>query len=226
MATEPVVEPSPSANFGALSRLDGQAAADLHLALVEDGVHAGTTRAGPVAHGVGAVALEQGGRRVGHVARRLGELLAVGVDDEAGDGGGGPRQDVVLVLAADHGGEQPGADDLVGLRAHVHGERALEQVVVVDPPAAICGVSEEVAQVSITSGSAAKPPGWLRWASSKPGAAVVVGSIGSEASSARIGDRKSVTPSASMGYQTGNATPKKRWRVMFQSPISPLTQFS
>ncbi len=83
-----------------------------------------------------------------------------------------------------------------------------------------------MAHVSITSGSAAKPPGWLRWVSSKPGAVTVVGSIGSASSSARIGERKSVTPSASIGYQTGNGTPKNRWRVMFQSPTRPLTQFS
>ena len=50
--------------------------------------------------------------------------------------------------------------------------------------------------------------------------------MGSSSSSARIGARKSVTPSASIGYQTGNGTPKNRWRVMFQSPMSPFTQFS
>ena len=32
-------------------------------------------------------------------------------------------------------------------------------------PQTICGLSEEVAQVSITSGSAMKPPGWSRCAS-------------------------------------------------------------
>ena len=32
-------------------------------------------------------------------------------------------------------------------------------------PLAICGVSEEVNQVSKTSASAVKPPGWSRWAS-------------------------------------------------------------
>ncbi len=30
-------------------------------------------------------------------------------------------------------------------------------------PAAICGVSEDVAQVSMMSGSAVKPPGSFRW---------------------------------------------------------------
>ncbi len=54
----------------------------------------------------------------------------------------------------------------------------------------------------------------------------MVGSIGRSASSARIGDKKSVTPSASIGYQTGNGTPKNRCRVMFQSPMRPFTQFS
>ena len=35
-----------------------------------------------------------------------------------------------------------------------------------------------------------------------------------------------MTPSASIGYQTGKGTPKKRCRVMFQSPMRPFTQFS
>jgi hypothetical protein len=41
-----------------------------------------------------------------------------------------------------------------------------------------------------------------------------------------MGDRWSTTPSASMGYHAGKGTPKNRWRVMFQSPCRPLTQFS
>ena len=32
-------------------------------------------------------------------------------------------------------------------------------------PPAMCGVSDEVAQVSITSGSPTKPPGFPRWSS-------------------------------------------------------------
>jgi hypothetical protein len=28
------------------------------------------------------------------------------------------------------------------------------------------------------------------------------------------------------GYQTGNGTPKKRWRLISQSPLRPSTQFS
>ena len=54
-------------------------------------------------------------------------------------------------------------------------------------PHTICGVSDEVAQVSSTSGSAMKPPGSPRCDSSKPGGACEAGSTGSEASSARIG---------------------------------------
>ena len=95
----------------------------------------GRPLADPVADGVGAVPLEERQGVVGHVAGRLRELLAVGVDDEPGDGGVGPRQEVVLVVAADDRGEQPGADDLVGLRAQVHREGAREQVGVVLPPA-------------------------------------------------------------------------------------------
>src|SRR3954471_19463068 len=47
-------------------------------------------------------------------------------------------------------------------------------------PLTICGVSDEVAQVSITSGSAAKPPGTLRCDSSKPGGHSEEGSTGSD----------------------------------------------
>ncbi len=111
-----------------------QLAADLELALVEHDVHARPAVGGPVAHAVGAVALDQRRRIVGCVGRRLRELLAVGVDDEARDGGVGPRHRLVLVVRPDDRVEEPGADDVVRLGAHVHGERAGEQVGVVDPP--------------------------------------------------------------------------------------------
>ncbi len=93
-------------------------------------------------------------------------------------------------------------------------------------PAAICGVSDEVAQVSITSGSAAKPPGTPRWASVKPGGVSLDGSTGSVASSGTIGWSCRGRPSGPSGYQTGNGTPKKRCRLISQSPVSPSTQFS
>ena len=54
-------------------------------------------------------------------------------------------------------------------------------------PVARWGVSDDVAQVSMTSGSAMNPPGWSRCSALKPGGQSVTGSIGSEASSATIG---------------------------------------
>ena len=76
-------------------------------------------------------------------------------------------------------------------------------------PQAICGVSEDVAQVSMTSGSPTKPPGWPRWDSSNPGGVSLCGSIGSAlvgAADRLVPDRGS--PASSSGYQTGNGTPK------------------
>ena len=49
----------------------------------------------------------------------------------------------------------------------------------VSQPPAMCGVSDEVAQVSITSGSPTKPPGLPRCSSSYPAGAAVDGSSGS-----------------------------------------------
>ena len=49
-------------------------------------------------------------------------------------------------------------------------------------PQTMCGVSDEVAQVSITSGSAANPPGLPRWDSSYPDGSCEVGSIGRSSS--------------------------------------------
>jgi hypothetical protein len=53
--------------------------------------------------------------------------------------------------------------------------------------AAICGVSEDVAQVSSTSGSAANPPGRPRCSPAYPGGGSAAGSTGSRASSGTIG---------------------------------------
>jgi hypothetical protein len=54
-------------------------------------------------------------------------------------------------------------------------------------PQTICGLRDEVAQVSITSGSAVKPPGWPRCASVNPGGRSELGSIGNRSSLARMG---------------------------------------
>ena len=62
-------------------------------------------------------------------------LLAVRVEDPARDHRDLPRHDVLLVVGADHAGEQPGADDLVGMGAQVHREDPGEQVLVGQPAA-------------------------------------------------------------------------------------------
>jgi hypothetical protein len=96
----------------------------------------------------------------------------------------------------------------------------------VSQPEATCGESDEVAQVSMTSGSAMNPPGLPRCDSSKPGGTSDDGSTGSAASSARMGEEWSGSPSVSSRYQTGKGTPKNRCRLISQSPLSPSTQFS
>ena len=74
----------------------------------------------------------------------------------------------------------------MGLRPQVHREDPV-QARAVAARAAICGVSEDVAQVSSTSGSAAKPPGRPRCSSPYPGGGSAAGSTGSLASSGTIG---------------------------------------
>ncbi len=54
-------------------------------------------------------------------------------------------------------------------------------------PPAICGLTEEVAQVSRTSGSPTKPPGAPRWDSSYPAGACEAGSTGRSDSAGVIG---------------------------------------
>ena len=120
--------------LGGVEHLHRQAAPDLHLRLVEGRVHAGTTDRGTPADRVGAVLVEDVGRD-DDVALRLRHLLAVGVDDEAGDHRVRPRDDVVLEVGADDAGEQPGADDVVRLGGQVVGEDPREEVVVDAPHA-------------------------------------------------------------------------------------------
>ena len=104
-----------------VQHLDREAPADLDLRRVlrvERGIRAEPARRRPVAHGVRAVLREDVGGR-DDVALRLRHLLAVGVDDEARDRGIRPRRAVVLERAAQQRREQPGADDVLALRAHV-----------------------------------------------------------------------------------------------------------
>ena len=94
-------------------------------------------------------------------------------------------------------------------------------------PVTSCGDTDEVAQVSITSGSPTKPPGWPRCASR-----VAVGHVGGRIDrQPRLVGHEAPRRSRSSrrraaAYQTGNGTPKKRWRLTHQSPFRPCTQFS
>src|SRR6476660_4876322 len=75
-------------------------------------------------------------------------------------------------------------------------------------PQTICGVSDAVAQVSITSGSPMKPPACPRAAAAYPGGMAVCGSTGNDAGSARIGLSHKTEPFSSSGYHNGKGTPK------------------
>ena len=112
--------------------LDRQAPADLHLADIEGGVGAGATRCGPVADSIGSVLIEQAHRR-DDVALGLAHLLAIGVEDPPADRRVAPGQAIELKVAAHHGREKPGADDLVCLRAQIHGEDARPQILIAAP---------------------------------------------------------------------------------------------
>ena len=116
-----------------VQQLDRQTSADLHLRLVEGRVGSGAGGRGPVADAVRAVRIEKV-RRHDHVALGLRHLLAVRVEDPPGQRCSGPRHRAVLVMAAQHRREQPGADDVVALGSHVHREGTAEQVRVLTPP--------------------------------------------------------------------------------------------
>ncbi len=215
----------PSANLEAFSTLMASRRPDLHLALVEGGVGPGPAAGGPVAHGVGAVLLEQG-ERGHHVALGLGHLLAVRVEHPAGDGGVASRA-ASRAPARDRTTVENSQVRMISWawgRRSIGKTRANRSGSSSQPPA-IWGVSDEVAQVSMTSGSPTNPPGPTplvlgvarrarRWTGRRAGGP----------RRAKIGRSKSVSPSSSTGYQTGKGTPKKRCRLMFQSPLSPSTQ--
>ena len=124
--------------LGDVEQLVGELAPDLHLILAERGVDPRSRRRRPVTDGIGAVLVEQA-HRCDDVALRLRHLLAVGVEDPAGDRGVTPWRPAELEMTAHDRGEQPGADDVVRLRSHVHGEHAGEQVGILLPPAGDLG---------------------------------------------------------------------------------------
>ena len=86
-------------------------------------------------------------------------------------------------------------------------------------PSLICGDSEEVIQVSITSGSAANSP-WPQDGQAGTGGVSVSGSTGRSARRASTGAWHEAQ------NQTGNGTPYRRCRVIFQSHFSPSIQSS
>ena len=129
----------------------------------------------------------------------------------------------VLELGAQHRGEQPGADDVLTLRAQrvrehevpqlgvalpaageLRGERrgrpGVHDVVLADEAAghAALGLVEAGCRRP-TTGRRAAGRAWRRSAASNIG-----------------------SPASSSGYQTGIGTPKKRWRETSQSPVRPL----
>ena len=90
-------------------------------------------------------------------------------------------------------------------------------------PPAICGVSEDVAHVSMTSGSPMKPFGALPLL-----LGVAVGDVGGRVDREPVlgGDQRVRVVDLAVAvqrYQTGNGTPKNRWRLTAQSPFSPST---
>ncbi len=198
-----------------VEHLDGQSAADLHLALVEGGVGAGSAAGRPVPHGVGAELLEQvhGGD---HVA------LATSTSS-CGRGRGPIPRWPRCATAARRARDGPAAtveNSQVRMMSWAWGRRSMGKVRAnrsssSPQPVAIWGVSDDVAHVSMTSGSPTKPPGLAalgfvvaRAARRRTGRRAV-GRLG-----ARIGWSWSGAPSASTGYQSGNGTPKKRCRLI------------
>jgi hypothetical protein len=130
-----VVADHPEREFRRVQDLDREAPTDLDLALVDGGVDARPPVLRPVAHGVGAVLLEQR-HRGDDVALRLRHLLAVGIEDPAVDRCVAPRQRAVLVVRAQEGGAQPRSDDVAALWSQVRRERAGEQIGVLFPSSA------------------------------------------------------------------------------------------
>ena len=111
--------------LGGVEQLDGQTAADLHLTFVVGGIQTQTCRSGPITHRVGAELLDRLVRH-DHVALGLRHLLVVRIKNPSRQGGIGPRQTLVFKMRAIHGGEQPGTDDVLTLRAQIHRECGVE----------------------------------------------------------------------------------------------------
>ena len=212
----------PEHELGRVEQLDGQPAADLHLAGVEGGVGAEPAAGRPVAHRVGAVLLQQV-HRGDDVALGLGHLLAVRVEDPAGDRGVAPGQRAVLQVRRGRTVE----NSQVRMISCACGRRSIgktrcEQVVVALPAA------------GDLRGQRRGGPGVhdVRVADEAAGLAALVLGVAGRRVGGRVDrqrvlgrhDRRVVVaarPSSSSGYQTGIGTPKNRCRVISQSPVRP-----
>src|ERR1700678_3829144 len=86
-------------------------------------------------------------------------------------------------------------------------------------PSLICGVSDDVIQVSITSGSAANS------AAPQDGQAAA-GGVSVSGSTGRSSSLASTGAAQEAQNHTGNGTPYRRCLVMFQSHLSPSIQSS
>ena len=148
-----------SANLAAFSILIASRRPTFICAGVERRVRSGPAARRPVAHAVGAVLLEQPHRR-DDVALRLRHLLAVGVEHPAGDRACGStaasraRACARSTVSKSHVRMMScacGRRSIGNTRANRSGSSSQSP--------AICGVSDEVAHVSMTSGSPVKPFG-------------------------------------------------------------------
>ena len=118
--------------LGDVQQFVGEFSADLHLVFAECSVDAGPRGCRPISNGVTAVLVEEIDR-CHHVALRFGHLLAIGIENPPGKCGALPGARIVRKVRSNRGGEQPRANDVVALWAHVHGEHMGEQVVTVHP---------------------------------------------------------------------------------------------
>ena len=198
----------PSDELGRVQHLDREPAPDLHLAEVLGGVGARTTRRRPVAHAVRADLLEQVHRRR-HVTRDFDIFLRSGSRTQP------------LIIAWRHG-RTPNSSSLRTTveKSHVRmisgpwGRRSIGKTrsnrsgSSTQLPA-ICGVSELVAQVSMTSGSPTNPTGLAALGRRRSRR----GRRRTDRRAARSsgGEDRSVVVDGAVvahGYQTGNGTPK------------------
>ena len=158
-----ILEPAQDELRG-VQHLDRKAPSDLHLPLVDGGVGPRTPARRPVADRVGPMLLDQR-ERGDDVAFGLGHLFAFGIED--------PPE-----MAASVQGNDPisSSDRTMVVKSQVRmmscawGLRSIGKTLANSAGSsshrpAIIGVSEDVAQVSMMSGSPTKPPGTFRCAS-------------------------------------------------------------